>query len=131
MLGQKLQSALKNAGISALDAATQIGISEANLYRLFKKDTFEVAYLRKAAAMLNLPISFFLEESPTSEISQIGDFNQAGSGNSQKIKVSKAPSQELAAELAACRRELELTRALVDSKDETITLLRATYKNPN
>lgn len=131
MLGQTLQNALKSAGISAADAAAHIGISEANLYKLFKKDSFEVAYLRKAAELLNLPISYFLEDSGPLKNSQIGDFNLVGNASSQKIKVSKAPSQELAAELAACQRELEVTRALVASKDELITLLRGSYNRPN
>ncbi|WP_235998213.1 hypothetical protein [Hymenobacter sp. BT559] len=63
---------------------------------------------------------------------QTGDFNQAGSGNSQKVKVDKGkPQQDLAAALAACQRELALANALVAAKDETITLLRASFTRPN
>lgn len=132
MLGKKLQSALKSASISAADAATYIGISEANLYKLFKKDSFEVAYLIKAAELLNLPISHFFDEHIQPANSQIGDFNQAGNGNSQKVKVDKGqPQQDLAAALAACQRELALANALVAAKDETITLLRASFTRPN
>lgn len=137
-LGQTLQQALKDANISHTDAANYIGVSEGNLYRLFKKDTFEVAYLKKAAELLNLPISHFFEDNPSTKPSptQIGDFNQAGSNLTQKVKVNKA--QDLATELDNChrdnealKRELEVTRALVAAKDETITLLRASYTRPN
>jgi transcriptional regulator with XRE-family HTH domain len=132
MLGQRLQTALKSAGISAADAASYIGISEANLYKLFKKDTFEVAYLRKAAELLKISVASLLDEYPQTGNSQIGDFNQAGNSNTQKVKVDKGqPQQDLAAALAACQRELALANALVAAKEETITLLRASYTRPN
>lgn len=135
MLGQILQKALKEAGISPADAASHIGVSETNLYRLFKKDSFEVSYLKKAATLLNLPLSYFLGESAPNLVNatQTGDFNQAGTNNSQKVKVDKAQAsaQDLADKLAACQRELALANALVAAKEETITLLRATYSRPN
>jgi transcriptional regulator with XRE-family HTH domain len=135
MLGQILQKALKDANVSASDAADYMGISEGNLYRLFKKDSFEVAYLKKAADLLKLPVSYFFGEAVSNmpgPTTQTGDFNQAGTGNRQKVKVDKGqPQQDLAAALAACQRELALANALVASKDETITLLRASYRNTN
>lgn len=131
MLGKKLQAALKSASISTADAAIYIGISEANLYKLFKKDSFEVAYLIKAAKLLHLPVSHFFDEQPSPTVSQIGDSLQASSGNSQKVKVTKGyPQQDLAAALAACQRELALANALVAAKDETIILLRASLTRP-
>jgi transcriptional regulator with XRE-family HTH domain len=138
MLGKKLQTALKSASITAADAAAHIGISEANLYKLFKKDSFEVAYLIKSAELLNLPVSYFFDEHSDSINSQIGDFNQAGNSNTQKIKVTKAPAHELAQQLDTCQRDneslksqLALANALVAAKDETITLLRASVNRPN
>ena len=138
MLGQRLQTALKSANISTADAATHIGISEANLYKLFKKDSFEVAYLRKASELLNLPLSYFFDDFSQGPNSQIGDFNQSGAGNTQKVKVSKAPAHELAAQLESCQRDVEslksqlaMATALVAAKEETISLLRGSYTRPN
>jgi len=135
MLGERLKQAIKNAGIPYAKAALEIGVSEGNLYHLFKKESFEIAYLLKASQFLNLPLSYFLEGANIGNMREVtfqaGDFNQAGNGNSQKIKTSKAPAQELATELAACQRELEVTRALVASKDELISFLRGTYTRPN
>jgi transcriptional regulator with XRE-family HTH domain len=130
MLGKKLQTALKSASVSTADAATYIGISEANLYKLFKKDSFEVAYLIKAAQLLHLPVSYFFDEQASPTVSQIGDSPPAG--NRQKVKVDKGqPQQDLAAALAACQRELALANALVAAKDETIVLLRASVARPS
>jgi transcriptional regulator with XRE-family HTH domain len=132
MLGDKLKKAIKTSGLSYARVASELGISEGSLYNILKKESFEVSYLLKASALFGLPISYFLEDpEPTSAISQTGDFNQAGSGNIQKIKSSKAPSQELAADLAACQREKALLQALVQKNDEIITLLRGSHNSPN
>ena len=133
MLGQKLQASLKNANISTAEAAAYIGVSEANLYKLFKKDSFEVAYLRKAAELLKLPISSFLQEEKLESDSQISNPAPKSSGNSPKGKADNppVPQQDLVAALAACQRELALANALVAAKDETILLLRASLNRPS
>ena len=72
MLGEKLQQAIKNADYSMTDVAGQIGITESNLYKLFKKDSFEIAYLLKACEVLNLPLSYFINtDNKYNENSQI------------------------------------------------------------
>ncbi|RZJ93848.1 MAG: XRE family transcriptional regulator [Hymenobacter sp.] len=133
MLGDRIKDALKNAGITYAKAASEMGISEGSLYNIFKKDSFEISYLLKISELVGLPPSYFLESSGSQPSTvQTGDFNQAGSGNSQKVKVDKGkPQQDLAAALAACQRELALANALVAAKDETITLLRASFTRPN
>jgi len=118
------------------EVAKALDISASNLFKIIKKDSFEVSYLLKAAELFKLPLGYFLEDSTLFSIpnstTQIGEFNQAGSSNTQKVKIDKGqPQQELSAALAACQRELEVTRALVAAKDETITLLRASFTRPN
>jgi transcriptional regulator with XRE-family HTH domain len=134
VLGERLRLAFKNAGIPMARVADHIGISQQSLYAMLKKDSFELDYLRKAAEVLGVPVSILLDEEKLTDkgITQTGDFNQAGTGNTQKVKVNKGqPQQDLVAALAACQRELALANALVASKDETITLLRASYRNTN
>jgi transcriptional regulator with XRE-family HTH domain len=150
MLGQTLQAALKSAGISAADAANHIGISEANLYKLFKKDSFEVAYLRKAATLLHTSVGALLGEIPQISDSQIGDSNQAGSGNNQKVKGDNSPSisgnnskidmtidnckqalKESEREVEYLKGQLARADALVEAKDQTITLLKGRFDRPN
>ena len=117
--------------------ANHLEISTSNLFKIIKKESFEVSYLLKAAELFKLPVGYFLEDSTLSSIRtnsvQTGDFNQAGNSNTQKVKIDKgqAHSQDLAAALAACQRELALANALVAAKDETITLLRGSYTRPN
>lgn len=138
MLGHKLQNAIKSAGMSTAEAAAYIGVSEANLYKLYKKSSFEVAYLIKASELLSLPVSYFLDDESPIVNSQIDNLTQAGSTVTQKAKSAKSPPQsqtidlnQCQRELEALKRELEVTRALVAAKDETITLLRASYTRPS
>ena len=142
MLGERLKQAIKNAGVSYAKAALEIGVSEGNLYHLFKKESFEIVYLLKASRFLNLPLSYFLEgadiENLRANTSQTGNFNQSGNNLTQKVKGTKASSQEIAKHLEDCqrdneslKRELALANALVAAKDETITLLRASFTRPN
>ena len=112
-----------------------MGISEGSLYNIFKKDSFEIAYLLKVAELVGLPASSFLEGNSQKPVAaQPSNFSQAnGGGGGQKArgKVNKPQlQQDLAAALAACQRELEVTRALVAAKDETIILLRSSYSRP-
>jgi hypothetical protein len=62
MLGEKLKIALEKANVGNTEAASYMGISERTLYLFFKKDTFEIEYLRKAAHLTKQPITYFLED---------------------------------------------------------------------
>lgn len=93
MLGEKLQQAIKNADYSMTDVAGQIGITESNLYKLFKKDSFEIAYLVKACEILNLPLSYFINlDNKDNENSQI--LQKTPSKNKRNIDVSLLQSKD-------------------------------------
>ncbi len=61
MLGEQLKKAFHDARIPSQEAADRMGMSKANLYILFKKDTFEVEYLRKACEITGRPMTYFFE----------------------------------------------------------------------
>lgn len=61
MLGENLKKALSDARIPHQEAADRMGISKGNLYNLFKKDSFEVDYLRRASEITGLSISDFFD----------------------------------------------------------------------
>lgn len=131
-LESKIKQKLSELSMTIQRLSIESGVSEPTIHAIFNRDDAKISQLIKISSALNTSLNFFIEEisGPSSATIQSGSYNQAGSDNSQKIRVSKAPSQELAAELAACQRELALTRALVESKEETITLLRASYNRP-
>nr|GFD17478.1 hypothetical protein [Tanacetum cinerariifolium] len=84
--------------------------------------------LERIAEALNSTLNFLLSKNKQASTVQNNNFNHAGSGNSQKVKVDKGKSQQdLAAALAAYQRELALAHALVAAKNELIILLRASF----
>lgn len=112
--------------------ASESGISEPTIHAIFNRGDAKLSQLEKIADTLSTSLNFLLSDDDKPAVSQTGDSNQAGSSKTQKVKVDKGqPQQDLAAALAACQRELALANALVAAKDETITLLRATYTRPN
>ncbi|MBJ6109466.1 hypothetical protein JAO73_10605 [Hymenobacter sp. BT523] len=86
---------------------------------------------------------------PQTGTTQTGYFNQAGSGNKQSIKGSKGKIQagsdgtnvalencqrDLAAatkEIESLRQQLTMAQALLEAKEETLSLLRSQYNRPN
>jgi transcriptional regulator with XRE-family HTH domain len=131
-LESKIKGQLAEQGMTIQRLATESGISEPTIHAIFNRGDAKLSQLEKIAEALNISLSFLLSDSTQTSVTQTGDFNQAGSSNTQKVKVDKsqASSQELADKLAACQRELALANALVAAKDETITLLRASYTRP-
>jgi transcriptional regulator with XRE-family HTH domain len=132
----KIKSRLAEKGMTIQRLASESGISEPTIHAIFNRGDAKLSQLEKIAEALNISLNFLLSEESQATITQAGDFNQAGHSNTQKVKISKA--QDLVAELDQChrdneslKRELALANALVASKDETITLLRATYSRPN
>jgi hypothetical protein len=96
----------------------------------------------------------FLTEKSESGSTQTGNFNQAGTSNKQTIKGNKGTVQNNTGsgntitnnvKLDDCKRDLEAAQreneylrgklqdkeALLAAKDETITLLRASFNRPN
>jgi transcriptional regulator with XRE-family HTH domain len=131
-LESKIKNRLAEQSMTIQRLATVSGISEPTLHAIFNRGDAKLSQLEKIAEALNSTLNFLLSEDNQASTVQTGDFNQAGNGNSQKVKVDKGqPQQDLAAALAACQRELALANALVAAKDETITLLRASITRPN
>ena len=59
MLGERVKNELNAQGITPTVTANFIGISEGNLYKLFKKDSFEIAYLLKIAELTKTKFELF------------------------------------------------------------------------
>jgi len=130
-LESKIKNRLTEQGMTIQRLATESGISEPTLHAIFNRGDSKLSQLEKIAEALGVSLSFFLSDDTLPSSVQNGDFNQAGNNLSQKVKVDKGQAQQgLAEALASCQRELALANALVAAKDETITLLRASFTRP-
>lgn len=130
LLGQKLKNAISESEFTTDEVADFIGITPNNLYRLYKKESFEVKYLLKAAEKLNKPLGYFLNDET------IGAIIQSSSGNmvQQAARVGSnhqsinAGTEECQEKLEACKRENALLEKAIADKDMIIALLRGQQK---
>ena len=123
---EKLNQRLVDTSFTMQVLAEQAGIPEPELCALCQLSDPRLSELERLAQALRVQ--------PTPTYFLNGSFNQAGSGNTQKIKIGKAAAHKLAAQLGVCRQALEACEQLIAakdvviaSKDETISLLRSRY----
>jgi hypothetical protein len=124
----KVQQRLAETGLTMQTLATHTGLPEAELHALCQLGDPRLSEVAKLSHALHVEPTYFLN----------GSFNQAGIGNTQKIKIGKAAAHELAEQLGVCRQALEANHelvaakdAVIASKDELISLLRGGYNQPN
>lgn len=125
-LEEKVTQCLVAANFTMPQLAEKMGLSEAALADLCQRNDPRRSEMEKLAHCLGVPTAYFL-----GPVTQAGAFNQAGVGNTQKIKIGKAAAHELAAQLSICQFALHSINQLLEAKEEIISLLRGGYNRPN
>jgi transcriptional regulator with XRE-family HTH domain len=117
---EKIKNLAKNRGITLKDLAVKIDMSEANLYRVFKRQSIETKYLESIADVLQVPVGYFFGEiqEDGKKIVQSGENNLVGSN--QNIINSNAVK-----ELEECRKEVAYLKEQVKDKEKLIKLLES------
>jgi len=126
ILEDKVTQCLVATNLTMSQLATKMGLSEPELTALCCHGDPRLSELKQLAQCLRVPPTYFL-----GSITQTGAFNQAGNGNTLKIKIGKGAAHQLAAQLGVCRDALHSANELVAAKEEIITLLRGCYSHPN
>ncbi|MGV3588565.1 MAG: hypothetical protein ACO1OF_16285 [Adhaeribacter sp.] len=146
IIGEIVKKSIENSEYSTEYVAQQIGMSFTNLYRLFKKDSWETKYLIQIAELLKLPLAHFLPQLDKTDkifqnINQEGFGNAAGSNFKQKIMGSSNQGtanessdlniDQIVANLKICETEkaglleqLKLKDQLLAAKEELINQLK-------
>jgi transcriptional regulator with XRE-family HTH domain len=122
---EKVNQRLVDTGLTMQVLADRVGLPEPKLRALCEGNNPRLSELEQLGEALRIDPAYFLPR-----IKQVGSFNQAGYGNVQKIKIGKAAAHELVAELATCRRVLDMSTELLAAKKEIINLLRASSNHP-
>lgn len=125
-LEEQVAQCLAATNLTMSQLATKMGLSELELTTLCRQGDPRLSQLEQLAECLRVPPTYFL-----GPITQEGAFNQAGIGNTLKIKIGKSAAHQLAAQLSVCQHALHSAHKLVAAKEEIITLLRASYSRPN
>jgi len=123
---QKVNQRLVDMGLTMQVLADRVDLPLPELRALCQGNNPRLSDLEQLGEALHIDPCYFLPR-----VKQTGSFNQAGNGNVQKIKIGKAAAHVLVAELATCRRMLDMSTELLAAKDEIISLLRGGHTGLN
>lgn len=70
-VGEKILSEIEKKGIQKKTLATDLGISEATLYNIFKSDDIALSKLKAISKILGLSPSYFIDDSPSVLVVQL------------------------------------------------------------
>ncbi|QHL87448.1 helix-turn-helix domain-containing protein [Nibribacter ruber] len=125
LLGERVKQEIAKSSFKTEEIAEEIGITANNLYRLYKKDSFEIKYLLKICELLNLPVSHFIDApNNISNSGQIQAAKQVGKNN-QTISLGGESSFDLKHQLELCQVEKASLEQRLKDKEELIEVLRS------
>lgn len=139
MLGQRLKEAIRASPLTFEQAAAAMQVSRAGLDKVCLKESFDVSWLRKASAVLGLPLSYFFPEmdAPPHEAALAACQQQCQQLQAQLAEARALTAPTLAQELAATRRrcseladERDLAQAQLATKEILIAQLLARPARP-
>lgn len=118
----------KQKNITVKELASRIGMSEANLYSRFRKNSMELEHLKKIAEVLNIPI----ESLVSNNINIVGEnsiYYQNSKNNSpNQINISEsnenAKMEVLTKEIENMKNYIELQKEKICSLNENIASLK-------
>ena len=116
----KLRKIIELKKITQKEIAEKIGLSSNAFSAALKKGDFKVSMLEKIAEVLDVPVSYFFDESLSGGQIVNGSFSGNNiSGNNISVKVNQQ-----AAEIEHLKKELASCRELLKAKEEIIRLLK-------
>jgi transcriptional regulator with XRE-family HTH domain len=125
-LEEKVAQCLAATNLTMSQLAAKMGLLEPELTTLCRHGDPRLSELEHLAHCLRVPPTYFL-----GSVTQTGAFNQAGNGNTLKIKIGKSAARQLVAQLSVCQHALHSAHELVAAKEEIIGLLRGSCNNTN
>lgn len=118
----------KQKNITVKELASRIGMSEANIYSRFRKNSMELEHLKKIAEVLNIPI----ESLVSNHINIVGEnhinYQRSEKNSSSRINISKsdddAKMEVLTKEIENMKNYIELQKEKICSLNENIASLK-------
>jgi transcriptional regulator with XRE-family HTH domain len=114
--------------------AERLGMTEVNLYKIFLKENVNTEIIVKLSEILEVPVSWFLDEGAEYTIKEYNRIKQIGYPDYRLRKNNaKTLSDEelLISKLEKCEMEIFLLRAQLRDKERIIELLEKSNRNIN
>lgn len=118
MVGEKIKKLVDNQQVMTRnEVAQKIGISENNLYKLYKKDTVNSKYLTELCKLFNVEMSYFFnEETLSSENLKITIKKDSNNSNNDSAMI-----EELRATLEKVEKEKDRLYNLLENMSNNYT----------
>ncbi len=117
-LEEKIKKILSDKKLSQEKLANKIGMSKANLYNCFKRNSIETKNLEKIAEVLEVPVSYFFDENDKAGDINIKYAKTKGSGNIVNIADSSVKNDKTTEDIKAIKLEMEVKSLKQQLKDK-------------
>ena len=125
---KKIKALLSEKNITIRALSNMINMSEANIYKCFKRNSMELKHIESIAKALDVPISYFFNDEieNNSSVKNNGDknknitFQNNNLGDNNNVSVLLHDKEE---EIERLKREIEHLNSLLEAKDKIISLL--------
>jgi len=104
--------------ISMQNVISATGMTESGFYAMFRNDSIKVNILQKIAEVLNVPVSYFFEDSPAGIIQKnLNSTVQIGNNNVVTNEmVLKKEIESLEKQLNECKKDKEFLQKMIEKK---------------
>ncbi len=109
-IGEKIKRAIKQSPFTISEVAKTIGISNQNLYKIFKRDSVESKYIKKLSDLLNIPQSYFYNNQNDGEKIV---FENTKENNGLLLKL-KNENEQLKTKVKELSEQLEDKKMIID-----------------
>jgi len=110
----KIKKLSENKSFAIKDLAKKIKISEAGLHQMIRKESMKIDILEKISEALNVPVSYFFNESDGKGNITI---NNVANGKQNNVSILNNENENL-------RKENKLLKDKIKDKEEIIKLLK-------
>ncbi len=118
MNGEKLKTAIKSAGYNQEEFAKAVKTNRAVVSKWINGQTPSTNSLKKISKVLNIPISYFLSENKSADVSSAADINSKVDLIMEKNKTMDEKMKRYEAENNLLKKEIEIFRNEIKSLKE-------------
>ncbi len=119
-LEKKIREVLKEKDVSIRKFCREIGMSTTNLYDVFKRNSIDTKYLNIIEDKYDVSPGFFVVEEDNVKY----NITSVISNEQDMVKKFQEDNDQLRKEIEGYKREIELLKSLVESKDMLIKNLQ-------
>jgi len=126
-IGSVIKEKIERKNLSVADIAKRIGMTNQNLYQIFKKESIDTGVLKKISDVIDVPITdFFSDEKGKNFLdSQVavgnGHIQTKNTGGS--VEITPPGARELEIENRYLKEKVEELQRLIEEKERLIGVL--------